>query len=210
MDYNFHFQDPYLNHINYYRFIKAVPNEILDKLQKVLDTKDLIDATINRKNNTSNIENSNDSYSNVIDQKYRSTKVYWIPKTDEFIDIYKMFMEYVKKCNDDFFKFRLTGIIEPIQYSVYTAEDNGHYDWHIDMVTESHRKLSIVCHLTEPTEYEGGELQINLGGEGKLTIPEKEKGTIVIFPSYMLHRVTPVTKGTRRTLVLWVDGPALV
>lgn len=57
------------------------------------------------------------------------------------------------------------------------------------------------------TMYEGGELQINTG---KVLVAEKEKGTVIIFPSYLLHRVTPVTKGIRRSLVLWIEGPAFV
>ena len=72
----------------------------------------------------------------------------------------------------------------------------------------SSRKISIVVQLSDPLEYEGGELQISDGGTNRVC--EKTKGTIIIFPSYLLHRVTPVTKGTRRSLVLWVTGPPFV
>jgi len=64
-----------------------------------------------------------------------------------------------------------------------------------------------VCQLSDPYEYEGGELQINTG---QILVPEKDKGTVIIFPSYLLHRVTPVTKGTRRSLVLSIKDPAFV
>jgi PKHD-type hydroxylase len=72
---------------------------------------------------------------------------------------------------------------------------------------KARRKLSLVCQLSDPSEYEGGELQINTG---EIFTPEKQKGTVILFPSYLLHRVTPVTKGTRRSLVLWIEGPAFI
>jgi PKHD-type hydroxylase len=67
------------------------------------------------------------------------------------------------------------------------------------------RKLSLVMQLSDPYEYEGGELQLKTG-HNDITIP-KQKGLVTIFPSFTLHRVTPLTSGTRRTLVVWVAGP---
>jgi PKHD-type hydroxylase len=66
--------------------------------------------------------------------------------------------------------------------------------------------LSISVQLSDPSEYEGGDLQFSLYGD-RTVIAEKEQGTMVIFPSYMRHRVTPVTRGTRRSLVTWITGP---
>jgi PKHD-type hydroxylase len=66
------------------------------------------------------------------------------------------------------------------------------------------RKLSIVVQLTDPKEYKGGELQIFEGGEP--VVVSKQQGMATFFPSYMLHQVTPVTKGMRHTLVMWVAG----
>jgi PKHD-type hydroxylase len=182
--------DVFKNHIDYYRFIKAIPDPVIDSLRSRLYDKDLKDAVID-----GNAKGK------------RRTKVYWLPKTDEFADIYRMFKEFVNQCNNNFYKFQISEITENIQYSVYNEEDQGYYDWHVDMILMANRKLSLVCQLSDPSEYEGGELQINLGTVKTL---EKEKGTVIIFPSYILHRVTPVTKGVRRTLVLWVEGPAFV
>jgi PKHD-type hydroxylase len=67
------------------------------------------------------------------------------------------------------------------------------------------RKISIVVQLSDPDEYEGGELQIQTGSESYISILKK-KGAVTLFPSYMRHRVTPVTKGVRKSLVLWVGG----
>jgi PKHD-type hydroxylase len=187
--------DQFAKQSNYYRFIDAIPVSKITELRNILDKKELQAAQIGANGGS-------------VDTVKRRTKIYWLPKTDEFIEIYKTFFEFIAKCNSEFYQFKITEISECIQYSVYNSEDQGHYDWHIDMGPEkANRKLSLVCQLSDPSEYEGGELQIN---NGEILIPEKEKGTVIIFPSYMLHRVTPVTKGTRRSLVLWVEGPPFV
>jgi PKHD-type hydroxylase len=187
--------EPFANQTNYYRFIDAIPVSKITELRNILDTKELYDAQVGGDSGTINLEK-------------RRTKIYWLPKTDEFLEIYKTFFELVTKCNNEFYQFKLTEISESIQYSVYNSDDEGFYDWHIDMGPgKANRKLSLVCQLSDPSEYEGGELQINTG---QVVVLEKEKGTVIIFPSYMLHRVTPVTKGTRRSLVLWIEGPAFV
>lgn len=187
--------DPFAKQTDYYRFTGIIPTEDIDNLRKVLDTKELHDAQIGAAGGT-------------VNPTKRRSKIYWLPKTDEFLEIYTIFFELISKCNNDFYQFKLTEITENIQYTVYNSEDEGFYDWHIDMGPgKANRKLSLVCQLSDPSEYEGGELQINTGG---IIVPEKEKGTVIIFPSYLLHRVTPVTKGTRRSLVLWIEGPAFV
>ena len=66
------------------------------------------------------------------------------------------------------------------------------------------RKVSLTVQLTDGDDYEGGDLQL-WRGNTRLNAP-RGKGTVVIFPSYMMHRVTEVTKGTRESLVLWVGG----
>jgi len=190
--YRYGFSDTQDNLVNYYRYIKCIPEDEIDKLRENLDTKDLHDATVSVDNN--------------LDEERRRSKVFWLPKTDEFHEIYKLFIKLIEKCNFEFYRFKLTELVEDLQYTVYNSEDQGHYDWHIDMGPgNNRRKLSIVAHLSDPSEYEGGELQLNTG---QIIVPEKEKGTVVMFPSYMVHRVTPVTKGTRRTLVGWVSGPS--
>jgi PKHD-type hydroxylase len=69
------------------------------------------------------------------------------------------------------------------------------------------RKLSLTVQLSDPSEYEGGDFHIWYGGdEGQFITMPKEKGTVLIFPSFLMHRVTPVTKGTRKALVFWTGG----
>ena len=187
--------DPYENQVSYYRFIKCIPSEIIDTLRTQLDMKQLKDAEVG-------------GGQGILDKVKRRSKIFWLPKTDEFHVIYNILCECIQICNREFYQFKISEIAEQIQYTVYNEADQGHYDWHLDMgPSKARRKLSLVCQLSDPSEYEGGELQINTGN---IIVPEKDKGTVIIFPSYLLHRVTPVTKGTRRSLVLWIEGPAFI
>ena len=139
----------------------------------------------------------------------RSTKVSWLWFKNENQHIWDKFSKVVTEVNRRYFHFDLTGFYEPMQLGIYTAEDKGHYDWHIDLIKDNNtapRKLSMVLMLSDPSEFEGGELLLKSDRD----IPSKlemVKGRAWFFPSYMLHKVTPVTKGIRKTLVLWVGGP---
>jgi PKHD-type hydroxylase len=143
----------------------------------------------------------------------RSSMVKWIPQNRDWSWLYQRLMEMAEEANDNLWKFDLVSAPENIQYTEYYAHENGHYDWHQDIgpgSLGSRRKVSITIQLSESDEYEGGELQITSGGDtsndwGAQTCP-RGGGVGVLFPSYMMHRVSPVTKGTRRSLVLWVGG----
>ena len=99
--------------------------------------------------------------------------------------------------------------------TVYNENDKGKYDWHIDTNffnnNFTQRKLSIVLQLSDPTDYEGGQLELDVHTYGvKLANDFKkyvnQKGTVIVFPSFIRHRVTPVTKGIRKSLITWVTG----
>ena len=189
--YRFMYDDSFVNHVNYYRFLKELSSDLIDGLVNRLEAKKLENGLVG---------------DSEFKPEIRRAKVYWLPKTDEFLEIYKIIHRLVGQANADFFNFKLGEIREKLQYTVYSGDDEGHYEWHVDMGScHGRRKLSVVCQLSDPSEYEGGDLQFN---NGQILNAEKDKGTVVIFPSYLLHRVTPVTKGTRRSLVLWVEGPA--
>lgn len=105
-----------------------------------------------------------------------------------------------------FFEFDLTCMAEGIQFTEYLAP-GGKYDWHVDAGPKvDSRKLSITIQLTDPDDYEGGELELNPDGN-PITV-DKTRGRAFVFPSWTLHRVKPVTKGIRHSLVVWVAGPA--
>jgi PKHD-type hydroxylase len=155
-------------------------------------------------------------------KKKRNSNITWL--TDSWI--YKEIIPYIHKANKlanwnfdwDF--------SESCQFTKYKL--NQHYDWHCDSYHKPYdrpndknmdgkiRKLSVTCQLTDGSEYKGGELQFDtrdydphMRDEDKHVITVKEilpKGSIVVFPSFVWHRVQPVTKGTRYSLVIWNLG----
>jgi PKHD-type hydroxylase len=138
----------------------------------------------------------------------RVTNVSWLELNQDTEWLYDRLAYIARKLNGEYYNFDLYGFWEHLQYTVYDGAEDGHYDWHIDAGSndECPRKLSVVLQLSDPSEYEGGELQLMTGKDS--TAIEKKKGFLVAFPSYTLHRVTPVTSGIRRTLVVWITGPA--
>jgi PKHD-type hydroxylase len=111
------------------------------------------------------------------------------------------------KINNKLFRFHLDGFNEkdaPLVFK-YSAEREDHYQYHTDLLIDSFiRKLSFSIQLSDPDDYEGGDLEFNPNvKEPKI----RHKGNMTIFPSYMTHRVTPVTRGTRYVIVGWIYGP---
>lgn len=141
-------------------------------------------------------------------ESIRRSKCYWISNNQETIWLYDKLGWIIRKINSNFYNFDVFGFIEDFQYTIYEQSYNGFYNWHIDSGVGHGmpRKLSLVLQLSSPEEYEGGDLEIMNSSEP--TTVFKEKGLITVFPSFTLHRVTPVTKGTRKTLVVWIAGPA--
>ena len=144
----------------------------------------------------------------VDDANTRVTTVSWVPATDDNAWLYRMLTDITMQANDKWFGFDLQHI-ESLQYSVYN--EGGFYDKHIDHFYQGPgqmpRKLSFTLQLTDPSEYEGGQTMIHNAKE-PWPIPQ-EKGVLTFFPSYTLHEVLPITKGTRKALVGWVHGPRL-
>jgi PKHD-type hydroxylase len=119
---------------------------------------------------------------------------------------YQKLSYYIHELNNRYFRFDLFGLSENLQFTQYVAP-TGKYDSHIDKAFGAQiRKLSIVVQMSKSEDYEGGDLQILTSGEEKPRNVKRDLGTLVAFPSYTLHRVTPVTKGVRNSLVGWVTG----
>lgn len=140
--------------------------------------------------------------------EYRRSLVSWIPLNNSNVWIYQKLTDHIFNMNEQFFKFELEKI-EKLQFTSYDSDENGAYDKHVDPLMWNmphNRKLSVVIQLSDPSEYEGGELILYTNREG--TKIEKKKGMSVFFPSYTLHECTPVTRGKRYSLVAWVHGPA--
>lgn len=135
----------------------------------------------------------------------RKSEIKWMHSDDKSFWVYEKISQFVEEANNKLWKFNLHSIIDSIQYTEY-YEGGGHYGWHIDVGPGSinHRKVSCTIQLSDPDEYEGGDFEVWAGGDFK-TI-ERKQGCAILFPSFLMHRITPVTKGTRRSLVLWVGG----
>lgn len=141
------------------------------------------------------------------DPTVRRSELSWISLTNETTFLYDKLGYIARQLNGQFFDFDLFGFVEDLQYTVYKSGSKDHYSWHMDKgnLRSSPRKLSLILQLSDPEEYEGGDLEFLIGHEPTPT--KKQKGLVYMFPSYLLHRVTPVTAGTRRSLVVWLAGP---
>jgi len=115
--------------------------------------------------------------------------------------------------NNKYYQYDVWGF-EGFQYTEYTSEKNDRYGYHMDMITGDNipeylrmpRKLSLSLILSNPTEYDNGEFEFKVSEEN-LFQPEQKRGRAIIFPSYILHKINPVTRGVRRSIVTWVVGP---
>ena len=146
----------------------------------------------------------------------RKSNIKWISPVDDTGSaisrtfwLYERLMQYMEVANQEMWNFDLTVLNDSIQYTVYDGTEKGFYDWHLDIGPDelALRKVSLVVQLSNPGDYEGGELQLQRGKY--VDTPTKTKGSVILFPSYLLHRVTPVTSGTRKSLVLWAGGKSL-
>jgi len=143
-------------------------------------------------------------------KEVRISEVAWLKRNSESAWIFDKMNFIIEQSNTNYYGFDLYGY-DSLQYTTYFANNEGKYDWHMDSCMDTiigigeTRKLSVTLLLDD--NFEGGEFQINAGTEkyGK-TLPAK-KGRAIVFPSYMIHRVTPVTRGIRRSLVAWCVGP---
>lgn len=126
--------------------------------------------------------------------------------------------EVIRLINNRWYGFDLNGYGE-FQYTTYDASRKEHYDFHTDMGfgelkspenMYEPRKLSLTLTLNTPViDFKGGDFEIQLGHKEPLVCPQ-QKGRILAFPSFLLHRVTPVLEGNRKSIVIWVTGPKWV
>ena len=140
----------------------------------------------------------------VIDTKTRTSYISWIP-FKKMPEMYKDIEEIMKQTNGNHFGFDGMTLTEYAQYTEYP--EGGFYDWHVDNdVNFKHeppvRKISMTCLLSHESEFEGGDLE--LIKEGK--IAKLKQGQIIFFASFIRHRVAPVIKGVRKSLVMWFGG----
>ena len=140
------------------------------------------------------------------DTAYRNSRITWLNANEDHAWIYRTLEWNVQTVNRDYFEYDITHI-EPLQFTEYDESYTGYYKPHLDIGRNmgGSRKLSFVLQLTDPSNYEGGELKLHYSNEA-IVLP-KERGKLLFFPSWALHEVTPVTQGQRHSLVGWVAGP---
>lgn len=183
-----------VNHFNYYYYTNAFTTEELQKIE------DIADKLPKMKGETGGGEESTVS-------DYRVSDIAWFPQNPSTEWLYKKIADYAIEANQQMWNFDIWGYHDSLQYTIYYG-DGGHYDWHADLGPGiSNRKLSCVLQLSDSSDYEGGDLQMNTGGQ-ILTVP-REKALLCFFPSFVLHRVTPLSGGTRKSLVTWLCGANL-
>jgi PKHD-type hydroxylase len=141
-----------------------------------------------------------------LDAKKRKTTIAWAESGTEIFDtVY----DYIKAANESGGWYYDISGMEPVQIGEYT--DGGYYGWHSDIdspcVEDFQRKLSCSIQLSDFDEYEGGDLILENSQGMHFTAP-RQKGSVIVFPSFLKHKVTPVTKGIRYSAVGWMRGPA--
>lgn len=182
----------YLDQVHSYAYWeKLFSKEECDKIIKIAKAKGFIEGTTNIKNKKKS-------------KDVRSSKICWLYASDDLEWVFRKVTDIVLNLNDRFFKFDIFGLNEGFQFTNYKAPGDK-YEKHIDRATNIVvRKLSLSIQLTDPKEYTGGELYLYEGEKGEKM--RQQQGDLILFPSYMLHEVKPVTKGERNSLVCWVTG----
>lgn len=136
----------------------------------------------------------------------RRSNVAWVPQTPEFEGLYAHIWQIGQGFNLRYFGFELTGFDSTMQVARYDAAREGGYDWHTDFTLNTQgRKLSLSIQLSPPEHYTGGNLEFDAGGAPATA--GREFGLAIAFPSFIRHRVSPVTRGVRYSLVAWLSGP---
>ena len=195
----------------------AFNDEELDSIITLMDSQELERGTTVGQRQDANA-NTKIVSTQVPNEKVRKSDVKFITFNNGMGEadwIFFRLNKIIEDVNNQFYNFDINGY-ESFQYTVYHDHEKGRYDFHMDTIMGPNlpddmyetRKLSMTFLLNEPgVDFEGGEFQINSGQEKDAETVPLNKGRIIIFPSYMIHRVKPVTKGTRKSIVIWVVGP---
>jgi len=209
----------------FYIFPRAVPKKECKKLLKycIKNTKYKEASVINKGFTDSDPDIEIPDRSRT-DHDVRKTDIGFITDRDNMVN--SIAWHYLREANKINFNYKLE-YFQPVQFARY--RNGGHYDWHQDASGQNahgeSRKLSLTFCLTDPKDYEGGELQF-YGGDRPMEEMElsdgtkisteqikqdiRDQGSVIVFDSRDWHRVTPCTKGTRYSIVCWTVGPNFI
>lgn len=180
----------HVNQTNYYWYEKGFSEEEINKINLDSQEYPFVKGLVMDEENT---------------DTFRKSNLKWLQYDKKWEWVVDKIMDQVIEANNMIWNFDLKSIVDEIQYTEYDGQ-GGHYDWHMDIGpgSISHRKISVTVQLSDPDDYEGGDLQI-MNSSNVSSVP-RGKGNVIIFPSFLLHRVTPLISGNRKSLVLWVGG----
>ena len=199
----------------FYIFPQAIPKvECKKLLNYCLKNSDFADASV-IKSGYSDVAEEGDVEKGETKHETRKTAVSFITDRENLMN--ELVWGFIRQANAEFFKYKLE-YFQAIQFARY--QDGGHYDWHQDAspqdLANEGRKLSLTFSLTDDTEYDGGLLQFYNGDkpyddkDHDVERDIKSVGTVIVFDSRDWHRVTPVTKGVRYSIVCWTVGPNFI
>jgi PKHD-type hydroxylase len=185
----------YCNFFNLY----IQPNIDLNKI--IFESNFLNDLEIQYINDFNKSFNKSTITTNVINENIRKSKTAWLDD-NKFNWLYNKIYDFVYETNKNNWNFQIFGAIDPIQYTEYNIGD--FYDWHTDIGDNKmqYRKISIIICITD--DYNGGE--IIFFNSSKPIKYKLKKGDLIIFPSFILHKVAKIKKGIRKSLVMWICG----
>jgi PKHD-type hydroxylase len=166
----------------------ALDAEEINRILEIVKGIELGDATVDGENNS----------------EIRSCKVGWIPYEDETAWVYGRLYELGLLANEKLWGFDPVDMVEHIMYCEYHEGD--HFDWHVDMGSPppfNARKIAVSVQLSESDDYRGGNLFFMSGG---LHTVSRGKGSVIAYPTYIMHSVEKVTAGVRKSLVFWLGG----
>jgi|TARA_R100001440_G_scaffold64741_1_gene85413 PKHD-type hydroxylase len=166
--------------------------------------QDIINAGRSEPRNNAEVGNQQGIKGGVIDTKTRTSHISWIP-FKKMQTMYKKIEQIMKATNGNHFGFDGMQITEMAQYTEYP--EGGFYDWHTDNDVNCQneppvRKISMTCLLSPENEFEGGDLELMKEGQSV----KLKQGHAIFFASFIRHRVAPVTRGNRKSLVMWFGG----
>jgi|TARA_E500000178_G_scaffold353863_1_gene420949 PKHD-type hydroxylase len=166
--------------------------------------KMIIKAGRSEPRNNAEVGNKQGIKGGVYDTKTRTSHISWVPFS-KMREMYKQIEKTMKATNGNHFGFDGMQITELAQYTEYP--EGGFYDWHTDNDINCQneppvRKISMTCLLSPENEFEGGDLELMKEGQSV----KLKQGQAIFFASFIRHRVAPVTRGNRKSLVMWFGG----
>lgn len=147
-----------------------------------------------------------------VNLNYRRSQVRFLMADDpRFKPVFDVLWTTAIQANRDFFDIQISKL-DYIQFAEYDESYRGEYKTHHDVFWMNgdptyHRKLSAIIQLTDPSQYDGCDLEIVEAAQQPDREDIRQQGSIIFFPSLIRHRATPITRGRRYSIAAWFDGP---